>query len=77
MRKKLHERNVAYRIQLMLREKGLTVAEFAKKAGMSEQTLKNILNGSNNPQFKTAVKIADAFKVSLDWLCSEVEEEEV
>lgn len=76
MSKKLHQRYVADRILFLMRKRGLTAAEFAQRAGMAEQSLKNILSGANNPQFGTAIQIANAFNLSLDWLCSEVEDEE-
>ena len=76
MSMRLDERNVADRIKMLMRDRRLTAAEFAKRSGMAEQSLKNILNGANNPQFRTVVKIANAFNTSLDWLCKEVKDTE-
>ena len=68
---KLSERYVADRIKQLMRERKLTLLEFAQKVGLNDSTLKHILEGSNNPQFRSAIKIAEACKVSLDWLCTE------
>ncbi len=44
-------------------------AEFARKTGVSSPTLKRYEDGSL-PSIAIASKIADAFSVSLDWLCA-------
>ena len=44
-------------------------ADFARKTGVSSPTLKRYEDGSL-PSIAIASKIADAFSVSLDWLCA-------
>lgn len=44
-------------------------AEFSRKTGVGVQTLKRYETGSS-PSIEIAARIADAFDVSLDWLCA-------
>ena len=46
-------------------EKGLTQAELAKKAGVSEISIRKYEDGSRNPKIQTLIKLADALQVSL------------
>lgn len=49
-------------------EKGLTQAELAKKAGVSEISIRKYEDGSRNPKIQTLIKLADALQVSLSEL---------
>lgn len=46
-------------------EKGITQAELAKKAGVSEISIRKYEDGSRNPKIQTLIKLADALQVSL------------
>jgi len=71
---KLDSWNIADRIHQLMTDRDIPIADFAKRTGLGIKSLKNILSGVNNPQLKTAIKIADTFGVTLDWLCTEVKE---
>ena len=47
---------------------GLNQTEFAKKFGLSQATYSNYENESTQPDFQTLIKIADYYKISLDYL---------
>ena len=49
-------------------EKGLTQAELAKKAGVSEISIRKYEDGSRNPKIQTLIKLADVLQVSLSEL---------
>lgn len=51
------------RIKELIKEKGYTQKEFAKKIGMSPVGLSQIVNG--NPSYTTMVKIAQALDVEV------------
>ena len=51
-------------------EKGLTQAELAKKAGVSEISIRKYEDGSRNPKIQTLIKLADVLQVSLSELQS-------
>ena len=40
----------------------------ARDLGMSQQRLNNYINGQREPDFETAIRIAEYFHVSLDYL---------
>lgn len=47
----------------------MTYTELAQKAGTSDAVICKIENGKNGATLITAVKLAKALNVSLDWLC--------
>lgn len=59
------------KIQKLRKEKGLTQAELAKKANLSEISIRKYENGSRKPKIETLRSIANALNVPLyeltDW----------
>jgi transcriptional regulator with XRE-family HTH domain len=59
------------KIQKLRKEKGLTQAELAKKANLSEISIRKYENGSRKPKIETLRSIANALDVPLyeltDW----------
>ena len=67
----LSGRYIADRLVQIQKKRGLETADFAKVLGFSVGTLNNSLYGANQPVLKNLIQIANACRVSLDWLCSE------
>ena len=57
-----------YRISALLDENEVSIADFARKAGISKNLLYAYLAGSRKPASDNLLAIADAAGVSLDWL---------
>lgn len=51
-----------------MRERNLTQSALAKDFGFVQQTIQQYCSGKNEPDFKTAKKLADYFNISLDEL---------
>lgn len=49
-------------------EKNITQKELASLIGVSQRLISNYENGSATPTVENLIKIADIFKVSLDFL---------
>lgn len=47
----------------------LTQKEFSKRVGITPATLSAYESGTKNPPVTTAIRIAEEYEVSLDWLC--------
>lgn len=60
---------LAQRIKSLRISLKLTQREFAKKAGCTAATLSAYENGSKSPSLEIVKGIAEAFHVSIDWLC--------
>lgn len=58
-------------IRLLCMVKGVSQTEMAKKCGITQAAMNNIICGKTEPRLKTTIKIADAFGVSLDYLVNE------
>lgn len=56
------------RIRELREESGLKLKELSKIIGVSESTMSLYENGKHEPDYTTLIKIADYFKVSLDYL---------
>lgn len=57
--------NIIDRLQQVIEHEGLTVASFAKKIGVGDQTIRGIvIQKRNNPGYELIYKISQAF----DWL---------
>ena len=63
----------AWRVRIALKEMHMSQVELSEKSGINKQTISFILNDRNTPKLETAVKIAKAVGVSLDWLCGLVD----
>ena len=68
---KLNKIYITDRLRELMGKRGLTQTEFGKRAGITYYSVNNILKGINVPRLDTLIDIANAFNVSLDWLCSE------
>jgi len=55
-------------------ELNLTMAEVAKKVGVSEATISRWESGDTAPSMDKLKALAKIYDVSLDWLCSEADE---
>ena len=56
------------RMKFALIKRKMTQAELSRQTGISKEFITKIINGLSYPTITTAVKIADALDVSLDWL---------
>lgn len=56
------------RMKYALIKRKMTQAELSRQTGISKEFITKIINGLSYPTITTAVKIADALGVSLDWL---------
>ena len=55
------------KVEIKLKEKGISVYRLSKLTGISHQTLSSLKTGkSKSPSFELMVKIADALDISLD-----------
>ena len=52
----------------LIKEKGITQTALAKELGLKPNVISMYCSGSSNPEFKTLIKIAEFFDVSLDYL---------
>ncbi len=64
---------IGNQIRKYRREKGLTQAQLAEIANMSEKTLSDIENCKINPRYKSIISIARALEVPIGILTTEPE----
>ena len=63
----LHEGDrMKNRIETIRKEKGITQDDFAKKMGVSRQTISSLENGRYNPSILLAYKIAKYFEMTIE-----------
>lgn len=62
------------RIKQLRTELGLSQREFANKIGVTASALSSYEKGIKNPSINVAICIAEAFDISLDWLCGFVKD---
>ena len=58
----------SYRLTVLLEENNMTQTQLAKKIGTSNVTICRYLTGERVPRLDVVTKIADVFKISLDYL---------
>lgn len=58
----------SYRLTVLLDEHNMTQTQLAKKIGTSNVTICRYLTGERVPRLDVVTKIADVFKISLDYL---------
>ena len=58
----------SYRLTVLLDENNMTQTQLAKKIGTSNVTICRYLTGERVPRLDVVTKIADVFKISLDYL---------
>ncbi len=56
------------RLLALLEEKNITQVQFAKEIGVSNVTISRYVTGERRPQIDVAIKMANYFNVSLDYL---------
>ena len=56
------------RLSALLEEKNITQLQFSKEIGVSNVTISRYLTGERRPQIDVAIKMANFFNVSLDYL---------
>ena len=56
-------------LKALLHEQDITVAQVARKAGVSAKTIYNWLGGQSPKDIEAVKKVADHLNVSLDYLC--------
>ena len=66
----------AKRLKELRKEAGMTQIEFARKFNIANGTVGNWESGNRQPDYVTLQKIADFFKVSVDYLVRSESEEE-
>ena len=57
-----------YRLNVLFIEQECSVVSFAKKTGITRQAMTNYLTGTNVPDIKRLISIANACNVTTDWL---------
>lgn len=63
----------APRLRAAMSWRGMSQAELARKAGVTECLVSTHANGKNLPTLNTCVLYAQAMNVSLDWLAGREE----
>ena len=53
----------------LIYENNLTISDLSRKIGMDYKQLSNFVKGKYAPSLKSAIKLADFFGCSLDFLC--------
>ena len=55
-------------LKKLIQEKGITQTALAKQLGLKPQTIAMYSTGKSYPEFRTLIKLAEFFNVSLDYL---------
>lgn len=61
------------RLSQVMAHDGIDKKHLAERLGITYQAVSQFLSGKAKPTLQTAVKIAKALDVSLDWLCGLVD----
>jgi len=59
---------VGEKIEAMMALRGITQGVLELRAGIKQQTISSIITKDRSPRLDTAIALADALDVSLDWL---------
>ena len=65
---------MALRLREILKERNLTVAQFAEMSGMSQSNISNYMNGNISPTLETLYKISNALDIEITELFRKKEE---
>lgn len=65
----MDENKFPLRLKLLRQELGLSQKDFAESINISAMAISTYENGAKSPSVDTVFKIADKYKVSIDWLC--------
>ena len=57
------------RLKTLMFRGDMSVKEFAASINMNASAMSSVLNGISKPRLDTLIKVANAYAVSLDWLC--------
>lgn len=63
--------NVGRNVERILRERGISQAELARRSGESEMNISRIIRGKNEPLIGMVARIAEALDVLVDVLLRE------
>lgn len=65
---------MALRLREILKERGLTVAQFSEMSGISQSNISNYMNGNISPTLETLYKISNALDIDITELFKKKEE---
>lgn len=65
---------MALRLREILKERELTVAQFAEMSGMSQSNISNYMNGNISPTLDTLYRIANSLEIEITELFEKKEE---
>lgn len=65
---------MALRLREILKERNLTIAQFAEISGMSQSNISNYMNGNISPTLETLYKISHALDIEITELFKKKEE---
>jgi len=65
MDKKAHNILISHRIKEIANEREISINELAKRAGLTQSTINNILNAEKNPTIPTLYKICKGLNISI------------
>jgi transcriptional regulator with XRE-family HTH domain len=68
----MQEKPIGHRLRLLRAERGLTLREAAKRAGVAKETISYIERGETRPSDLTLAKLAKAYDVPLEELLEPV-----
>lgn len=57
------------KIKLLMTVYNMNQTNLAEKLGLTKSVMSKYMNGSRKPSLDFAIKVKEAFNVSLDWLC--------
>jgi transcriptional regulator with XRE-family HTH domain len=60
--------NISSRINLILKEKGITKSALAREICISPQAVNSLCNGTNNPSPQTIQLICNRYNIRKEWL---------
>lgn len=63
-------------LKALIKEEGITVTQLSKKTRVPVQTLHNWLSGMEPRSLKQVRKVAEFFKVSIDYICFGIESQD-
>lgn len=59
---------IGRRLELTRRAVGLSQSEFAQRADLAKNAYNQYETGTNRPQLEAAIKLVDAYRLTLDWI---------
>lgn len=68
-RREVDKMGIGERLRDLRKEKGLTLRELSEKVGITAAALSSYEKGQKEPSLGFAIKLAEFYEVSLEWLC--------